>query len=445
MRVARKLNATLREFVYLDEVSVFSLIASRLGPVAAEFTDTQSDSLKSELQTTAGATVGVAKGEAKSRSEVTNTRTSQVLRKATVQATFKDLYELEEGNLAIRPFTPADKPPTVRTLGEIEARFGEPAFDGWVLGPGDWRRGQLMELEIELEADPIYRIGSVLTSLVDLINDSPELFPPSIQAELRNPIAVNRVLERLMVGLIPIRGKSTEYRVIRLRDTALLVHTRLLDQLGESAANVEDLYVVGVTEQRLYWKDIRQVLYSDSRFRVFCRVNHDDLADTWKPVKMVDILGGVVPDLPDVLSRFSVGAERLLSGGHIASESSERQASCMQKALLEYAQSVTDHCNAVLTPDLLAELHAISILHRDAFSDHAARRQAFDAMRSAIESRTGSSIASDPAASLRATALINAGLTLDGQLAPEEGLVDVDDSQPEPAGFIDAEIVSIYW
>jgi hypothetical protein len=38
---AKNEKGMLREFVYLDEVSVYSLIASRLGPIAAEFTDTQ--------------------------------------------------------------------------------------------------------------------------------------------------------------------------------------------------------------------------------------------------------------------------------------------------------------------------------------------------------------------------------------------------------------------
>ena len=39
----------LREFVYLDEVSVYSLLASRKSGVATQFTDSQTASLNSEL------------------------------------------------------------------------------------------------------------------------------------------------------------------------------------------------------------------------------------------------------------------------------------------------------------------------------------------------------------------------------------------------------------
>lgn len=42
-RAFRK-HSDLREFIYLDDVSVFSLIASQLGPVATEFTNTEATS-----------------------------------------------------------------------------------------------------------------------------------------------------------------------------------------------------------------------------------------------------------------------------------------------------------------------------------------------------------------------------------------------------------------
>jgi len=90
-RAARRHEASaLREFVYLDEVSVFSLISSRLGPVATEFTATESSSLTGELTGTAGVSAGVLKSELKARSEATQTHGTQVLRKATVQATLKN-------------------------------------------------------------------------------------------------------------------------------------------------------------------------------------------------------------------------------------------------------------------------------------------------------------------------------------------------------------------
>ena len=60
-RASKRQKAPLREFVYLDEVSVYSLIASRLGPIAAEFTEKQTASLQSETKSSLSVGSGVAK------------------------------------------------------------------------------------------------------------------------------------------------------------------------------------------------------------------------------------------------------------------------------------------------------------------------------------------------------------------------------------------------
>ena len=125
-RAARKQEAApLREFVYLDEVSVFSLISSRLGPVATEFTATESSSLTGELTGTTGVSAGLLKSEIKSRSEATHTQGTQVLRKATVQATFKELYEYVKGGFVLRPTT--DAPPDLRNVRDLRTALRAPA------------------------------------------------------------------------------------------------------------------------------------------------------------------------------------------------------------------------------------------------------------------------------------------------------------------------------
>jgi hypothetical protein len=45
-----------REFVYLDEVSVYSLLASRLGSIPEQLTKSASESLQSEINSAIGAT-----------------------------------------------------------------------------------------------------------------------------------------------------------------------------------------------------------------------------------------------------------------------------------------------------------------------------------------------------------------------------------------------------
>ena len=86
----RKNKGSLREFIYLDEVSVYSLNASRLGAIASEFTETEKASLNVGVQNSFGAGVDIG---------------SQVVRKSIVQTTFKEFYdnETELNSFAIRP------------------------------------------------------------------------------------------------------------------------------------------------------------------------------------------------------------------------------------------------------------------------------------------------------------------------------------------------------
>ena len=62
-RASKGQKTPLREFVYLDEVSVYSLNASRLGSIAAEFTETQTVSLRDEIGSSLGASLGAAKAD----------------------------------------------------------------------------------------------------------------------------------------------------------------------------------------------------------------------------------------------------------------------------------------------------------------------------------------------------------------------------------------------
>ena len=69
-----------REFVYLDEVSVYSLLASHKAGVADTFTETATASLTSDLGSSIGAAgAGVSAGVGSNQSQ-----SSQVVRKATV-------------------------------------------------------------------------------------------------------------------------------------------------------------------------------------------------------------------------------------------------------------------------------------------------------------------------------------------------------------------------
>src|SRR5262245_4561058 len=100
-KAERSERGSLREFVYLDEVSVYSLRASQVGLIVTELTDTQATSLQSEVSSGLGVS-GPLKAEIGSKIHESESRSSQVLRKAIIQTTFSDLRESAERSGALR-------------------------------------------------------------------------------------------------------------------------------------------------------------------------------------------------------------------------------------------------------------------------------------------------------------------------------------------------------
>lgn len=142
-RASKRQSAPLREFVYLDEVSVYSLIASRLGPIAAEFTEKQTASLQSETRSSLSAGSGVAKAGVDSRLATGQTQESQVVRRSIVQTTFKEFYEMEQDSLAMRPIPEGLEPPKTDSLEDLETNMEELENKGWIVDPAKLPRGQL--------------------------------------------------------------------------------------------------------------------------------------------------------------------------------------------------------------------------------------------------------------------------------------------------------------
>src|SRR5262245_31681899 len=103
VRAARTATAPLREFVYLDEVSVYSLLASRQGALASEYTDIRSATTTAEVGGGVGAAAAVFKADLNSKISGSGTESVQVIRRSTIQAAFKELRDGEDERLAISP------------------------------------------------------------------------------------------------------------------------------------------------------------------------------------------------------------------------------------------------------------------------------------------------------------------------------------------------------
>lgn len=195
-RAARNKTGTLREFVYLDEVSVYSLIASRLGPIATEFTDTETTSLQSEIGSSIGAGAGLAKADVSSRILNNQTSGTQVLRKSIIQTAFKDLYEYELDSLSIKPVPGVLKPPKISNRNDLLVATQSYVDGYWIIDPEKLSRGELFELEVQLEADPIFRVNAVASTILEILEKDAESLGLNTNDELEQMKSVGRILNQ---------------------------------------------------------------------------------------------------------------------------------------------------------------------------------------------------------------------------------------------------------
>ena len=446
-RAARRKKVSLREFVYLDEVSVYSLIASRLGPVATEFTDTEAASLQDEMKSSVGGGVGFAKGEMSSRALEAHTRGSQVLRKSIVQTTFKELYELEQDAFVIRPISAETQPPKVSRAVDLKAVAEEATDSGWMIDPVLLERGQLYEAEVELEAEAIFRVSAVMSAILGMTQDSPEMFGITNHREIVQAESVNRILEKLLVGLVPVRGRLIEYEFVTVLGKEWLVHRRVLSQLSvDDTLKTRSVYVVGVADQSLFWKDIRRVLFSGSQFRVLCRVAQDGIQESWTPVKLAHVLDAVAPDLGQKIEEAGRSALEVMSDAGRSDQGAKRHTDFMRSALLAYAELLAQHHGKTIRGEHEIGIVQVAERYCRSYGTLNERRSAFEAITAELQRCFG--IERDPtlAAQYRAKALGGSGLHLDGKTLPlaafDESSIMADGSDQR---FLDSEFVAIYW
>ncbi len=335
-RAASKRDLELREFVYLDEVSVFSLISSRIGPIATEFTDTESSSLTSELAAGASATSGVLTGEVRSRMESMRSTGTQVLRKATVQATFRELYGHIVNDLALsRP--PSGEAPDVTVSSDALARAR-----GWAVAASDLCRGSLVEIEIVLEAEPIFHVSTLMDTFLELFQEAPDLLPPTMRDGLGDAVAMNAVMSKLLAGLVPLRAHAVHHVVLVADGPEWVVDRRLLDRLPPGT-ETRELDVVATAETGLFWKDLRRLLFNQGRYTMLCRIGRDGLQDGWNPVQLSDMARRMLPEAADQLDVAQRSFVALVDRRGAPALPTPAADGRLRRALQNYGRALSDH------------------------------------------------------------------------------------------------------
>jgi hypothetical protein len=434
----------LREFVYLDEVSVTSLLSSRLGKVPSEFTDTLTDSTKAVLNSNIAANAAVVKSSVGSRLEANRTEDTKVLSKATIQATFKRLFEGEEGSLALKPVPSTEPSPAIEEArkiitSEVSATKAFP----WRVPSEQLKRGQLVEVEVELQADPTFRISTIIATFAELAKESKALRAYTNQRDFENAIELNKVLEKLMVGLVPLRCRVSDYLAVTIDQHEYLIHRRALTHLpAVEAPSVKEIFLVGVVEESLFWKDIRRVLFSKSRFRILCRLNHEGLDVSWTPVKLVDILGEVAPDLERQLSILGPGALKAMTEGTAAHGKFIEPRLC---ALTTFGELLARLLGIELEEVDRRRIETIAGETADLVVSVPESRKAFTQIADLLVARTSGEVDPKTISQLRVRACEQHGLFPGGSSVRSETVTSSEIIEEDEERFIDAEIIAIYW
>ena len=442
-----------REFVYLDEVSVLSILASRTGRIATESTESQTTSQSNEVNGSLGVGLGETKANLGTKVQTSQVEASQVSRKAIIQSSFKDLYDIERSALVLRPAS-LEHLPTVDSILALERLLGSPEGAGLVVDARTLNRGELLEVDVELEADPIFRMATIITTFVGLMEDNEELLQNAVTAQLPEIRSVSRLLDSLLAGLVPIRGRLVDFEWTRICSRDVLVHRSLLSQIPTSAQpETYPAFLVGVAQNDLFWKDIRRVLFSQARHTVFCRLATNGLTDKWSPVKMADVFSGITSDFDEMIlglgdelmSGFKRGVRSATAGTTVGAPLTKLNHDAQNGELLlrNYAESLADYHKRNLEPSAIEALtHGVSFAENWLDSVDA-YRPVFAEVTKKVDDSLEVETPPNVAYGLRLQALgqsrIEAPIAIDGSTTSG--------NLPEPRRerFLDSEIIAIYW
>jgi len=290
-----------REFIYLDEVSVVSLLASLQGEIKESVTNTLTQTDEAALTSSMSGPKSVFSIQSKIGSTQSSAR--EVVRRAVIQSTFRDLWRSDVGVLLHDTESTGRRirRPKISTLPELRRELKKLRKEKLAADLADIKRGTLLEMDIRLEADRFFKIVTIGTNLLDLIEGKEDLFGSAID-ETKRVSSIIQVLKELSVGLVPVRGISQSHCVIELDGANLVLAKEVLAPGGELISAARELELVGFTETDSYWRDLRRTLFSGSIYTAYMRVEKGVNNLRWSPIKIADLFDEVTPGLGETIT-----------------------------------------------------------------------------------------------------------------------------------------------
>jgi hypothetical protein len=285
---------SLREFVYLDEVSVYSLTSAPDMPPPVTMSEsaatTAGEILAAQIE---GGAPLVAK--ANMRGELNSSRSSglQVHRQFNIQSQFARLHGMYRPTFLLTANALDTRTRDATSLSDALTQLEEAQR---AIRAENLTRGALAELRVSLRAHHTFDITAFIRLVSGLVKKYPELLQIRDVSGIQTAMDAGEFLAELMEDLVPIEGRSTTHEIVTDADGNIWVaDISALNSIWDGQVTTEPLRVVGVAETGSFWKDTRRILHAEAEFDVLGRISRTGLQDEWTPVKMIDTFRRVIP------------------------------------------------------------------------------------------------------------------------------------------------------
>ena len=250
----------LREFIYLDETSVVSLLASLEGEITDSLI-TRSESVNRELgKSKKGISYKGVGYDRVNESETLDRSGSETIQRSVIQSRFDELYESRQNQLLL------------------------PSEEG--LDVEDIKRSKIIELEGYINVAESYRVFKILEYLANTFEDIEEFGESSEDISYEEIEAISGFLSSLFGDQVPVKIDAANYRIVEDR----IQHVQDLDSPEEG----ESISVVAYLNRDSLWDDPLTVFSDNVEFTIYGRVITDEV--NWTPLRLTRVLEEHFPD-----------------------------------------------------------------------------------------------------------------------------------------------------
>ncbi|ELZ88821.1 hypothetical protein C453_01120 [Haloferax elongans ATCC BAA-1513] len=384
----------LREFVYIDQRSVRSLLASTdSGRVAAEQTNRESNINTTQHSANLGAGAGpVNVGAGTNQTSQQGNETENVYSFDLIQSKFTRLYEHEE----ITPEISLNPDGGYELEEDIKSSKLE--------------RGDVLEFRGTIQLHPLYRVYRAIEYINTAVPDETDISEGDM-----------RLIEESLGNKIPIE---------------IGVNGLSIDGNGSISGDSQgdSLNIVALLDESELWTEPIQTLASSKQYRIFCRV--ESIRPDWYPMKLVRVLESISSDLAETFNEdLESGLQAAMDRFEAQVETSNENTGADEQKLREFTEFLAERAERSIGDDRIDDIvgHAA-----DAYSSEASvefeqevelQKQAYDSFNQILSE---DEFSEDSA-------------TLRSEFHQQESPSQSNDSERDFTAHLEVNVIGVYW